>query len=160
MGPTYLVISARPLTRDQVVAFILQQGGILETLGPHDGLVNGIGACVDIMLDNDSQTHGLAPLQPADSTPEAIQEWKDELVLREEIRAKLGGEPKAVILLDLIRGIRSQWIAWRLIQLMFKQWSPCVLRTFGPPADVETRRIWTPDEIADFWTAHHHLPDS
>lgn len=160
MGPSYLVVTARPVTQAQVAEFIQQQGGTLEAIGIYDGSVFGRHANVDIYWDTEFDKHWIADPQPFDSSTESLQEWKVEVARREELRAKLGTEPGAAIQLDLMRGVRSQWIAWRLIQLMFTQWSPCVVRSFKVPNDPVPNEIWTPAELGDYWANHHRLPHS
>lgn len=121
-------------------------------------MVNAKRACVEIAWDDELEKHWCAPVEPADDTPKSLQEYQDELALREELRAKLGAEPGAAVIVDCISTKQSRRLAWRLIQAMFEQWPPCVLRSYWTGPDPVAEEIWTLGELAVVWAETGRLP--
>lgn len=164
MGPLFIVVSAQPVTRDDLHTFIVEQGGSLATVGHmvlnYDGILYRTDARVDLGWDRDCDADWTAPIEPVNSSPKAVGEWRHQLEVRKALRTKLGAEPRACIIVELVHGEPTQRLAWQVIQDLFKRWPPCVLRRYisylSPEFDQE---IWTLDELRAFWAEHGHLPD-
>src|SRR5258708_38494875 len=131
-GPSYHLVTLCPVSRDEVRAFILEQGGELDP-SPYsffDGAFPARGGRLSVSWATDDKVHSILGADNFVDTKRGIQEREREYETLVRIAETLGGPPRDFVFLDLLNGPVSQDLAVRFATPFAKRCPPCVLERF------------------------------
>jgi hypothetical protein len=159
MGPSYYLVTLNPVSRDEVRAFILEQGGVLDPDAYFDGAYSASDGRLSVGWRTDEKLDSILGADNFVDTKRGIRDRAREYETLVRIAETLGGPPHDFVLLDLLNGGGSQHLAVRFATAFAKRWSPCVLETFFLPEDAEEgKNVWTMDDALDLARKQRRLP--
>ena len=127
MNPSVTVLSSYEITREELKDVLLKAGGIYDPGGGTFGLIVQGEQCIWIHANKDSlqkNTAGFLNVLKLDQ-PDVL----------EEIRVKLGGEPRTYFEIEIDRTPGSQQLALDFAMLLAETWR-CVFVDLPPPRGI------------------------
>jgi hypothetical protein len=159
MGPSYYLVTLDPVSRDEVRALILEQGGELDPGPYYDGAFPDPDGRLSVSWATDEKLYSILNADNFVDTKRGFRERAREYETLIRIAEALGGPPRDFVFLDLLNGPVSQQLAVRFATAFAKRWSPCVLETFFLPEDAEEgKNVWTMDDAFALASVHGRLP--
>lgn len=158
----YLLATVAPLTRDELRAFIVEQGGFLYDEDIYEGAFAG----------TEDQFPTLAVEWKTEQRFAELRRWDPSIGVRRGARTirrnhtamarivdVMGARPHDFVELHLLDGPTAQPAAAAFVEAFARRWTPTVLETgFNPNVAEEGKLVWRMDEVLPLIHAQHRLP--
>ena len=158
MGPYYFLVTLNPLSRDEVRAFIVEQGGELES-DFADGAIATRNGRLTVRWATDERVDSILQSDNFVNTRRGIRDRRREYESLARIAETLGGVPHDFVRLDLLSRAGSQHLAVPFVEAFARRWSPCVLDTReGLDTAEEGKDVWTMEDVFRLARMQRRLP--
>jgi len=159
MGPSYYLVTLNPVSREELRAFILDQGGEIDVDPYCDGDFFARHGRLSVKWATNEKVDSILAADNFVETKRGIRDRHREYETLARIADALGGPPHDFVLLSLLSRAASQHLAVRFATAFAKRWTPCVLETFFVLEDAEEgKNVWTMHDALELATREHRLP--
>ncbi len=159
MGPSYYLVTLNPVSREELRAFILDQGGEIDVDPYCDGDFFARHGRLSVKWATNEKVDSILAADNFVETKRGIRDRHREYETLARIADALGGPPHDFVLLSLLSRAASQHLAVRFADAFVRRWTPCVLETdLTLDLAEEGKNVWTMDDAFRIASKQRRLP--